>query len=250
MILLTFNLIPVSAPLKKGSEISEAERAEITQKNTNSLLRILELYDIKATFFVEISLVETLKSLLKKISGKGHEISFYNQNSTLKEIEEAKFSLQNFIEKNIRGIRQKEISHSVSELKNLEFTYISNIENANILFPFKRLQRGTEITEESGISIIPESISPYSQLPYNDFVFQMLPQTYYRNMVLETLKADDFVLIYLNSWQFTDFNKYPFQIPFYRKLNSGRKMEDKLEELLKWINERELATSRIKDYIF
>lgn len=250
MILLTFNLIPVSAPLKKGSEISEAERTEITQKNTNSLLRILELYDIKATFFVEISLVETLKSLLKKIAGKGHEISFYNQNSTLQEIEEAKFSLQNFIEKNIRGIRQKEISHSVSELKNLEFSYISNIENANILFPFKRLQRSTEITEESGISIIPESISPYSQLPYNDFVFQMLPQTYYRNMVLETLKADDFVLIYLNSWQFTDFNKYPFKIPFYRKLNSGRKMEDKLEDLLKWINERELATSRIKDYIF
>lgn len=250
MILLTFNLIPVSAPLKKGSEISETEREEITQKNTNSLLRILELYDIKATFFVEISLVETLKSLLKKIVGKGHEISFYNQNSTLKEIEEAKFSLQNFIEKNIRGIRQKEISHSVSELKNLEFTYISNIENANILFPFKRLQRSTEITEESGISIIPESISPYSQLPYNDFVFQMLPQTYYRNMVLETLKADDFVLIYLNSWQFTDFNKYPFQIPFYRKLNSGRKMEDKLEDFLKWINERELAISRMKDYIF
>lgn len=250
MILLTFNLINIFASLKHNREISEVERTEITQKNTNSLLRILELHDIKATFFVEIALTEKLKPLLKKIIEKGHEISFYNRNSTLKEIEEAKFSIQNFIEKNIRGIRQKEISYTVPELKSLEFNYISNIENANILFPFKRLQRSTEISEEAGMNIVPESISPFSQLPYNDFVFQMLPQTYYQNMVVETLKAEDFVLIYLNSWQFTDFKKYPFQIPFYRKLNSGRKMEDKLEDFLKWINEKELATSRMKDYIF
>ncbi|MBL7879943.1 MAG: polysaccharide deacetylase, partial [Chryseobacterium gambrini] len=63
-------------------------------------------------------------------------------------------------------------------------------------------------------------------------------------------KKDDFVLIYLNSWQFTDFKKYRFDIPFYRKLNSGKKMEDKLDALLSWINEKEMATSRMKDYIF
>ncbi len=90
-------------------------------------------------------------------------------------------------------------------LKLLEFNYVSNIDNANILFPFKRLKRNTEITEEDGLSIVPESISPYSQLPYNDFVFQILPMKYYQNMVLETLQNEEFVLIYLNAWQFTDF---------------------------------------------
>lgn len=250
MILLTFNLINNESDLKNGKQISEIERTEITIQNANSILRILELHDIKATFFIEIFLLEKLKSLLKKIVSKGHEVSFYNQNSTLKEIEEAKYSTENFLEKNIRGIRQKEISISLQELKSLEFTYISNIENANILFPFKRLQRSTEIKEELGMNIVPESISPYSQLPYNDFVFQVLPKSFYQNMVYETLKADEFVLIYLDSRQFTDYQKFPFKIPFYRKYNSGRKMEDKLNEFLKWVNERELATSRMKDYLF
>ncbi len=250
MILLTFNIMNMDAEAKNGLQISEDERLRITEDNTKAILRILDLHDIKSSFFIEISIVEKLQNLLKAISSKGHEIAFYNKNSDLNTIEEIKKLSHDFLEKQVRGIRQKEIKLSQESLKLLEFNYVSNIDNADILFPFKRLKRDTEITEEDGLSIVPESISPYSQLPYNDFVFQVLPMKYYQNMVFETLKNDDFVLIYLNSWQFTDFNKYQFDIPFYRKLNSGKKMEDKLDALLTWINEKELATSRMKDYIF
>ena len=249
MILLTFNIVNTEANPKNGTQISDDERLKITEDNTKAILRILDIHDIKASFFIEISIVEKLQNLIKAISGRGHEIAFYNKTSSLEEIEQAKKNLQDFLEKQIRGIRQKEFKLPHEDLKMLEFNYVSNIDNANILFPFKRLERNTEIVEENGLSIVPESISPYSQLPYNDFVFQILPMKYYQNMVFETLKSDDFVLIYLESWQFTDFNKYSFKLPFYRKLFSGRKMEDKLDALLTWINERELATSRMKDYI-
>ncbi len=250
MILLTFNILNMEAPAKKEAQISDDERLKITEDNTKALLRILDIHDVKASFFVEISIAEKLKNLIKAISSQGHEIAFYNRRSNLQEIEEVKKNIQELLEKQIRGIRQKDHKEPQENLKSLEFNYISNIDNADILFPFKRLKRDTEITEEDGLSIVPESISPYSQLPYNDFVFQILPMKYYQNMVFETLKNDDFVLIYLNSWQFTDFNKYRFDIPFYRSLFSGKKMEDKLDALLTWINEKELATSRMKDYIF
>ena len=69
-------------------------------------------------------------------------------------------------------------------------------------------------------------------------------------MVLETIKNDDFVLVYLNSWQITDVEKFNFKTPFHRKYNSGRKMENKLEEFLLWMNEENLAFSRMKDFIF
>lgn len=250
MILLTFNIVNIEAGCKNGSEVSDSERLKISEENTRAILRILDIHDIKATFFIEISLVEKLQNLLKAISFQGHEIAFYNQNSETDEIENTKKITQDFLEKQIKGIRQKDNKISSQILKLMEFSYISNIDNANILFPFKRLKRDTEIIEEDGLSIVPESISPYSQLPYNDFVFQVLPMKYYQNMVFETLKNDDFVLIYLNSWQFTDFARYHFDVPFYRRLNSGKKMEDKLDALLSWINEKEMATSRMKDYIF
>ncbi|WP_312903103.1 polysaccharide deacetylase family protein [Chryseobacterium taichungense] len=250
MVLLTFNIINIEASCKHEAQVSDVERLKISVDNTKAILRILDIHDIKASFFVEISIAEKLQDLLKAISSQGHEIAFYNKNSTVEEVENTKIFVQELLEKQVRGIRQKDIKIPPQNLKLMEFSYISNIDNANILFPFKRLKRTTEIVEEDGLSIVPESISPYSQLPYNDFVFQVLPMKYYQNMVFETLKNDDFVLIYLNSWQFTDFGKYHFDVPFYRRLNSGKKMEDKLDALLSWINEKEMATSRMKDYIF
>lgn len=250
MVLLTFNITCIEAGVKNGSQISDDERLKITEDNTKAILKILDIHDIKSSFFVEISLTEKLQNLIKAISSKGHEIAFYNKGSNPEEIENAKKNIQDLLEKQIRGIRQKDVKVSQEILKMMEFNYVSNIDNANILFPFKRLKRDTEITEEDGLSIVPESISPYSQLPYNDFVFQILPMKYYQNMVLETLQNEEFVLIYLNTWQFTDFNKYRFDIPFYRSLFSGKKMEDKLDALLTFLNDREMATSRMKDYIF
>jgi hypothetical protein len=250
MVLLTFNIVNIESQLQNGVQISDEERLKISENNTKAILRILDIHDVKASFFVEISIAEKLQNLIKAISYKGHEIAFYNKNSGLEEIEEAKKFIQELLSKQIRGIRQKDRKLPQEDLKMLEFNYVSNIDNANILFPFKRLKRDTEIHQEEGLSIVPESISPYSQLPYNDFVFQILPMKYYQNMVFETLKNDEFVLIYLNSWQFTDFNTYQFDIPFYRRLKSGKKMEDKLDALLTFINEKELATSRMKDYIF
>lgn len=250
MVLLTFNIINIEAEAKKGSQINDEDRLKITEDNTKAVLRILDVHDIKASFFVEVSLTGKLQNLIKAISSKGHEIAFYNKNSDLAEIENAKKSIQELLEKQVRGIRQKDVKVSFGNLKLMGFNYVSNIDNANILFPFKRLKRDTEISEEDGLSIVPESISPYSQLPYNDFVFQILPMKYYQNMVLETLQNEEFVLIYLNSWQFTDFRKYRFDIPFYRSLFSGKKMEDKLDALLTFINEKDLAVSRMKDYVF
>ncbi|NMR34068.1 polysaccharide deacetylase [Chryseobacterium aquaticum] len=250
MILLTFNVVNIESENKKGFQMNAEERLEITESNTKSILRILDIYETKASFFIEISIVENLKNLIKAISAQGHEIAFYNKNSSASQIEAVKKTTEDFLEKQIRGIRQKEFKIDETDLKLLGFHYISNIDHADILFPFKRLKRDSAITEENGMSIVPESISPYSQLPYNDFVFQVLPMKYYQNMVFETLKNDDFVLVYLDSWQFTDLEKYQFRVPFYRRYNTGKKMEDKLEEFFTWINKNEMATSRMKDYIF
>lgn len=250
MILLTFNVVNIESENKKGFQMNAEERLEITESNTESILRILDIYETKASFFIEISIVENFKNLIKAISAQGHEIAFYNKNSSASQIEAVKKTTEDFLEKQIRGIRQKEFKIGETDLKLMGFHYISNIDHADILFPFKRLKRDSAITEENGMSIVPESISPYSQLPYNDFVFQVLPMKYYQNMVFETLKNDDFVLVYLDSWQFTDLEKYQFKVPFYRRYNTGKKMEDKLEEFLTWINKNEMATSRMKDYIF
>lgn len=250
MILLTFNVLTHEEKLKSGIEITAAELQKITVNNVESVLRILENHDLKCTFFIGTKIVADSYPLLKKIIAAGHEIGFFNEGIAVEPLRELKKTTENILGKQIKGFRQRKHLLSYALLKELGFNYVSNLEHSAILFPFKRLERSTEIIEKDGISIVPDSISPYSQLPYNDFVFQVIPIQFYENMVNETLKNDQFVMIYLDISQFTDLQRFPFKIPFYRKLNSGKKMEDRLEHFLNWITKHEHATARMKDYLF
>lgn len=250
MILLTFNIINPDRAFKNVEALSGEQLLEITIQNTKAILRSLESKEIRATFFIEIALISQLEKLIKKIINDGHEVSFYHIDSSLEEIERIKKNTEDLIGKQIRGIRMQEHAIDLVNLNNLRFTYVSLNEDTALIFPFKRFERKAPFTEQNGLSILHESISRYAQIPYNDFIFQITPLSYYESMVIETIKKDEFVLVYLNSWQFTDFKKSSFDLPFYKKLNSGKKLNDKLDDFLSWINENDLAHSRVKDFLF
>ncbi|WP_226064967.1 polysaccharide deacetylase family protein [Kaistella polysaccharea] len=249
MILLTFNIISEDFTYKKKEGINSADQLALTLTTTKAILRSLEQYEVLATFFIEISLLSQIENLLKQIRNEGHEIAFFHQNSSLDEIEIAKKRTEELLGKNVRGIRIEENIFPAEALKKLQFNYISVIDDQQISFPLKKLIRKAPFTEENGLTFIYQSISPYSQMPYNDFIFQLTPLIYYQNMVVETIKKDEFVLVNLNSWQFSDVKKLPFHLPFYRKYKVGKTMQDKLDRFLEWINLNQIATSRIKDFI-
>ena len=250
MILLTFNIFNADRVFKNTSALSGDEMLEITIQNTKAILRSLESQGILATFFIEIPLIPKLEKLIKRIINEGHEISFYNIDSSLETIELHKKNTEDLIGKQIRGIRMRLNDFDLSDLHHLRFTYITLEEDTTLIFPFKRFERKAPFTEENGLSMLHESISPYSQIPYSDFIFQVMPNSFYQSMVIETIKKDEFVLVYVNSWQFSDFEKLRFEVPFYKKYNSGQKLHDKLDHFLRWINEEALAFSRVKDFIF
>ena len=250
MILLSFNIIHPEISEKNVGLVSEEELLKVTSDGTLKILEILEKNMLQATFFVEISLVEKLPELLKIILKKGHELSFLNKNSYQSEIEKAKLFAEELTGKSVRGLRQFPEKRVNSEMvKKLGFIYRSPLDYANIFF-YKNTLEKKIAKEENGIMVIPESVSPYSRLPYNDFTFQMIPMKFYQNMVTETLQKEEYVLIYLNSWQFVELNDKKFGLSFYRKYNLGVQMEEKLDRFLKFVEENDLAITRMKDFFF
>ena len=250
MVLLTFNIIAPEIPLSYQKIVTEEELLKITTDGTQKILEILEKYQVHTTFFVEISLVEKLPELLKTIAKKGHELGLLNKYSYQKEIETAKDLLEELTGKTIRGMRQfLEKRLSSEKLKAMQFIYRSPMDFSNIFF-FKNALERKIAYEEHEIMVIPESVSPYSRLPYNDFTFQMIPMKFYQNMVTETLQKEEYVMIYLNSWQFVELNDQKFGLSFYRKYNLGVQMEEKLDRFLKFVEENDLAITRMKDFFF
>lgn len=250
MILLSFNIIHPEISEKNVGLVSEEELLKVTSDGTLKILEILEKYMLQATFFVEISLVEKLPELLKIIVKKGHELSLLNKNSYQSEIEKAKLFAEELTGKSVRGLRQFPEKRVNSEMvKKLGFIYRSPLDYANIFF-YKNTLEKKIAKEENGIMVIPESVSPYSRIPYNDFSFQLIPMFFYKNMINETLQKEDYVMVYLNSWQFLELNHSKFGLPLYRKYNLGKQMENKLERFLQFVEESEWAVTRIKDFFF
>ena len=250
MILLTFNISTLEKTRKINNNFSQSELISSIEDKTKTISLLLELHEYQATFFVEISLIEPLQKLLKSLSFSGHEIGLYNVNSDAESTQKAKQNLEQILQKPIKGLRQKSYHLSYSEIKKMDFVYVSNIEESKINFLWRKLTEKTEIYTESELTIVPESQSPYSQLPFNDYVLQVTPMKYYESMLLESLKSDEYVMIYANAWQLFSKDKLPFVLPFYKKINLHRKFEDRLESLFQFIDDHEIAVSRMKDYLF
>lgn len=250
MILLTFNISITEKSRESNNKFSVTELISSIEENTKIILLLLELHEYHATFFVEISLAEPLQKLLKSLSLSGHEIGLYNVNSDAETIAKTKQNLEQILQKPIKGLRQKSHRLPYSEIKKMDFIYVSNIEESKIDFLWRKLTEKTEIYTENELTIIPESQSPYSQLPFNDYVLQVTPMKYYESMLLESLKSDEYVMIYGNAWQLFSKDKLPFVLPFYKKINLSRSFEDRLESLFQFIDEHEIAVSRMKDYLF
>ena len=250
MILLTFNISIPENNTKIKNKFLEDELILSIEQNTKIILLLLELHGFMATFFVEVSIANRVQKLLKTISLSGHEIALYNVNSDIETITKTKQNLEEILEKPIRGMRQKSHRLPYSDIKKMEFIYVSNIEESTINFLWRKLTEKTEIYTENELTIVPESQSPYSQLPFNDYVLQMTPMKYYETMLLESLKREEYVMIYANAWQIYEKENLPFDLPFYKKMNLGRRFEDRLEDLFQFIDEQEIAVSRVKDYLF
>ena len=228
MVLLSFNVIAPEVPIKDKHLVSEEELIKITFNGTKKIIDVLEKHFVFCTFFVEVSLVEKMPELLQLITKKGHELGILNQHSTEEEIVSAKKIAEELTGKFVSGIRQfPQFKHKSDVVKRMKFSYHSSMYFSNIFW------------------------LPYSKLPYNDFTFQMIPLFFYKNMVNNSMKGDDeYIVIYLNSWQFVELNHSKFGLPFYRKYNLGRQMEDKLGRFLLFLEESEWAVNRMKDFFF
>jgi len=250
VILLTFNITFPEKNIVLANNYNEESLIKAIEDKTEIILLLLELHEFQATFFIEISIAERLQKLIKNISFNGHEIAFYNINSSVDFTEKTKENIEQILEKPIRGMRQKHHQFSYTEIQKMEFKYVSEIEESSINFLWRKLTSTAGIHIENDLNVIPESQSPYSQLPFNDYVLQVTPMKYYESMLLESLKNNDYVMIYANAWQLFSSSESPFKLPFYKKINNGRKFEDRLEQLFQFIDENEIAVSRMKDYLF
>ena len=142
-ICLTFDVEEYSIANEYCKNSKYANSTEFSSKGVMRLLKLLDKYGIKSTFFVTGFFAEKEPKIVKEIFKRGHEIashsykdenhSGFSRKKTFESIEASKKVIEKIIGGNVKGFRMPGFSvnkHLFGVLKKLGFEYDSSIHPA------------------------------------------------------------------------------------------------------------------------
>lgn len=238
-VLLSFDIEEFDLPREKGKGISLEEGVKVSSKGAEKILEILDKNQIKATFFTTGNFAKTNPTLVKKMQKAGHEIAchgvdhFYPDKS---DPEKSKKIIEEVIGTKVYGYRQPRMFKiSYPELKRQGFLYDSSVNPAFIPGRYNNSNIPRHTFTKSGITVIPASAATFLRIPMFWLALHLFPKHLYLALAKTVLKQQDYFTTYFHPWEFTDFGG--FKAPWYIVKNSGEKLVQRLDWLIKKLKE-------------
>lgn len=259
-LLLTCDFEEFSLPIDFGKKISEELMLEKSYEGIQRLIELIKNHQIKLTFFVSERMAKFSPNLLRELVTGGHEIGLHvyidykKDNDTDKIIDRIKY-IKEEIEEDIRtkiyGFRNhKLIVVPPYILKEAGFVYDNTCHPTYVPGRYFYLLKSRKIKLKYGIINIPISVTPIFRLPFSWIWFRNLGLNYVKLCTSWVFLNQDWVNIYLHSWDFTDLNdNLPFKLPYFITSNAGWKMIRMLDNYLNFCKLNQIRISTIYNYL-
>lgn len=242
-ILLTFDVEEFDLPREFNGEISDDEMHTISFEGTKEILRILEKFNVRGTFFLSAKFAKKYPKLIKEIS-KDNEIGLHclehsddyrkmNEEYIINNLNEGKKYLEKLIGKKINGFRAPRfypVNYKI--LKELGFSYDSSLNPCFIPGRYNNMFKKRRFHFNEGVKVIPASVYPVFRFPMIFLCFRFFKRFSLPYEKLGTLLNRDYVVTVLHPWDFISLKK--FNIPFFIKRNSGNVMSNIFEGYISW----------------
>lgn len=220
------------------------EKEARAYKYVELLLKKLNQYKAKSTFFIVSEWAEKNESLLKQISYEGHEIashththpslSLIKNDMVFYELEKSKDILSTIINKNIKGFRSPNFDMPkklFSYLQQLNYVYDSSLCKSKIhMLSNNLIEENKNIKELALESIIP---------PGGGFL-RFIPIKLFEKLVF---KKGQNCIVYIHPWELDDYSKIKNSVPtlkyFLHSYNINT-VEKKLDYILNKFSSRNL----------
>lgn len=240
-ILLTFDLEEFDLPLEFGEQIDEDEMFQTSTKGLEIILKLLNEYKIKATFFTTAIYAEKHPKLIERIISEKHELAshmYYHSNYNEEHILKSKKKLEEISNTSVNGIRMPRLKKvNLEKIKKAGYLYDSSLNPTFIPGRYNNLSKPkTLFTDPStNLLILPFSTSIF-RLPLFWLSFKNFNLHFYILLCKYTLKRDNYLHLYFHPWEFANLSKY--KIPFYIKRNSGYIMSKRFKYLLNKLSQK------------
>ncbi len=253
MVLLSFDIEEFDMPFEYGKDISFEDQIDISVKGSTIILDLLAKHQIKATFFSTVVFAMNAPEIIRRIKNEGHELAshtFYHSKFEERDLLESKLKLEDLSGLPVNGFRMPRMMPvSDLEIEKAGYTYNSSINPTYLPGRYNNLQVSRNHYKINQVWQLPASVSPF-RIPLFWLSFHNFPLTFYKYLIKRTYKKDGYLNIYFHPWEFTDLtNKEKFGFPGFVSKNSGEKMIDRMDNLMKWINEQNYPNATINSFI-
>ncbi len=250
-VLLSFDVEEFDLPREHGMEISLEEGVGVSSQGLERVIEMLKRTKIRATFFCTGNFANAREDLIKKIVSEGHEVAchgvdHFKPNKT--DIEKSKKIIEKIAGVKVYGYRQPRMQkNNYGELKKWGYKYDSSVNPAFIPGRYNNLKVPRDVFKKEGIIEVPTSVATFMRVPMFWLALHLFPLKLFINLAKNIAKKGYFGT-YFHPWEFADIYDYEV-VPGYIRYNSGRKMVDRLETVIKELKKAGCEFITYYDYI-
>lgn len=240
MILLSFDTEEFDVPREHGVDFTLEEGMKVSVEGTRRILDCLKENGVKATFFCTSNFAENAPETMRRIIEEGHEVACHgcdHWKPAATDVERSKRILEKITGLTMNGYRQPRMFPvSDSELTRMGYKYNSSLNPAFIPGRYMHLSAPRTYFMRDGVMQIPASVTPWLRFPLFWLSLHNLPERLYHSLTRRVLRHDGYFVTYFHPWEFYDLKEHPeFRMPFIIRNNSGRRMTERLDRLVKML---------------
>lgn len=232
-ILLSFDVEEFDLPLEYGHIMPPEEQLLVGKTGADEMEKIISQHAIACTLFTTahyaIHFPQQIQHLAKTQEIASH--TFHHNRFEEIDILLSKQRLEIISGQTVTGFRMPRMQPvNLKALKEAGYLYDASVNPTWIPGRYNNRHLPRTSYLEQGIVRIPASVTSRLRIPLFWLAFKNMPLSLFIQLTLQTLLKDRYVSLYLHPWEFTDIAKYP--IPNYIKKHSGKRLEDKLHQLI------------------
>ena len=252
MFLLSFDIEEFDMPFEYGKDISFEDQIKISTVGCQIILDLLAKHHIKATFFSTATFAINAPQIIERIKNEGHELAshtYYHSKFETADLLKSKLKLEEISGLEVSGFRMPRMM-PVSDIAIQEagYTYNSSVNPTYLPGRYNNLHISRTHYKIGAVLQLPASVSPL-RIPLFWLSFHNFPLWYYKYLANRTYQKDGYVNLYFHPWEFTDLtDQQRFGFPAYVSKNSGTQMIARMDNFMKWINEKGFPTGTIHSF--
>jgi peptidoglycan/xylan/chitin deacetylase (PgdA/CDA1 family) len=238
-ILFTVDVEEFDTAVEFGHDIPLAEQIAVSTRGLRLLADRLDALNARTTLFTTANYALHEPTLMRQLAQQ-HEVAshgYYHTTFEPADLVASKIALENLLGTPIRGFRRARMGDTdPNDLRAAGYVYDSSLHPTFIPGRYNHWGEPRLPFRQQTVWQIPASVTPRLRVPLFWLSLKNFPFALYKQLCLQTLRADGHLNLYVHPWEFTDLAAYD-KIPGYVTRHANATLLDRVETLLRFLRQ-------------